>query len=70
MLSIEKLNKVYPNGVHAVKDLNLTVKPGEIFIMLGANGAGKTTTLMLCLGFTEPTSGRCLSTVSISTRSR
>lgn len=60
MLSIEKLNKVYPNGVHAVKDLNLTVKPGEIFIMLGANGAGKTTTLMLCLGFTEPTSGRVL----------
>jgi ABC-2 type transport system ATP-binding protein len=60
VLTIEKLNKIYPNGVHAVKDLDLHVKPGEIYIMLGANGAGKTTTLMLCLGFTEPTSGRVL----------
>jgi ABC-2 type transport system ATP-binding protein len=60
MLTIERLNKVYPNGVHAVKDLDLRVLPGEIYIMLGANGAGKTTTLMLCLGFTEPTSGRVL----------
>jgi ABC-2 type transport system ATP-binding protein len=60
MLSIEKLNKVYPNGVHAVRDLDLSVMPGEIYIMLGANGAGKTTTLMLCLGFTEPSSGRVL----------
>jgi ABC-2 type transport system ATP-binding protein len=60
MLTIEKLNKVYPNGVHAVHDLDLTVSAGEIYIMLGANGAGKTTTLMLCLGFTEPTSGKVL----------
>jgi ABC-2 type transport system ATP-binding protein len=60
MLTIEKLNKVYPNSVHAVRDLDLSVAAGEIYIMLGANGAGKTTTLMLCLGFTEPTSGRVL----------
>jgi ABC-2 type transport system ATP-binding protein len=60
MLTIEKLNKVYPGGVHAVKDLDLMVKKGEIYIMLGANGAGKTTTLMLILGFTEPTSGKIL----------
>jgi ABC-2 type transport system ATP-binding protein len=60
MLKIESLNKTYPNGVHAVKDLQLHVPAGEIYIMLGANGAGKTTTLMLCLGFTEPTSGRIL----------
>lgn len=60
MLHIEKVNKVYPNGVHAVRELDLHIPPGEIFIMLGANGAGKTTTLMLTLGFTEPTSGRIL----------
>jgi ABC-2 type transport system ATP-binding protein len=60
MLKIEKINKVFPNGVHAVKDLDLNVSPGEIYILLGANGAGKTTTLMLCLGFLEPTSGRIL----------
>jgi len=60
MLQIEKLNKVYPNGVQAVKDLDLVIKPGSIYVMLGANGAGKTTTLMLALGFTDPTSGRIL----------
>jgi ABC-2 type transport system ATP-binding protein len=60
MLRIEKLNKVYPNGVQAVKDLDLVIKPGSIYVMLGANGAGKTTTLMLALGFTEPSSGRIL----------
>ncbi len=60
MLTIEKLNKVYPNGVHAVHDLDLKVSVGNIYIMLGANGAGKTTTLMLTLGFTAPTSGRIL----------
>jgi ABC-2 type transport system ATP-binding protein len=60
MLSIEQLNKTYPNGVHAVKDLDLHIKGGEIYVMLGANGAGKTTTLMLTLGFTDPTSGRIL----------
>jgi ABC-2 type transport system ATP-binding protein len=60
MLKIEKLNKIYPGGVHAVKDLDLEVRQGEIYIMLGANGAGKTTTLMLALGFTDATSGRVL----------
>lgn len=58
MLRIEKLNKVYPNGVHAVRDLDLEVGRGQIHVMLGANGAGKTTTLMLVLGFTDATSGR------------
>jgi len=60
MLLIEKLNKIYSTGVHAVKDHELHINAGEIYIMLGANGAGKTTTLMLCLGFLEPTSGRIL----------
>ena len=57
MLEIINLSKRYDNGVLAVDRLNLTVKPGEIFVMLGANGAGKTTTMMCVLGFTEPTEG-------------
>jgi ABC-2 type transport system ATP-binding protein len=60
MLRIEKVCKVYANGVRAVKDLDLTVSPGEVYVLLGANGAGKTTTLMMCLGFLNPTSGRIL----------
>jgi len=57
MLEIIDLSKRYENGVLAVDGLNLTVKPGEVFVMLGANGAGKTTTMMCVLGFTEPTEG-------------
>ena len=57
MLEIINLSKRYDNGVLAVDRLNLTVRPGEIFVMLGANGAGKTTTMMCVLGFTETTEG-------------
>ena len=41
----------------AVDHLNLTIKPGEVFCLLGANGAGKTTTINLFLNFIAPTSG-------------
>ncbi len=41
----------------AVDNLNLTVKPGEVFGMLGPNGSGKTTTILMILGLTEPTAG-------------
>ncbi|MBI3552129.1 MAG: ABC transporter ATP-binding protein [Elusimicrobia bacterium] len=41
----------------AVKDLDLTVKPGEIFGFLGPNGAGKTTTVKLITGLLKPTAG-------------
>lgn len=57
MLEIAHLRKVYEDGTLAVDDLNLTVRPGEVYVLLGANGAGKTTTIMLILGFTEPTAG-------------
>ncbi|MEW5947152.1 MAG: ABC transporter ATP-binding protein [bacterium] len=56
-LSIRSLSKRYETGVLAVDNLNLEIKTGEVFCMLGANGAGKTSTLMLILGFTEPTAG-------------
>jgi len=57
MLEIKNLRKVYEDGTIGVDDLDLTVSPGEICVLLGANGAGKTSTIMLILGFTEPTSG-------------
>jgi ABC-2 type transport system ATP-binding protein len=41
----------------ALKGLNLTVNPGDIYCLLGANGAGKTTTINLFLNFIDPTSG-------------
>jgi ABC-2 type transport system ATP-binding protein len=51
-----RLSKTF-NGVPAVDSLDLTIKRGEIFCLLGANGAGKTTTINLFLNFIEPTSG-------------
>lgn len=56
MLIAENLTKKY--GQHtALNKLNLTIKEGEIFALLGQNGAGKTTTINLFLGFIEPTEG-------------
>jgi ABC-2 type transport system ATP-binding protein len=45
------------DGVPAVDALDLTIKPGEVFCLLGANGAGKTTTINLFLNFVPPTTG-------------
>jgi ABC-2 type transport system ATP-binding protein len=58
-LKADNLSKRYEDGVLALDDLNLEVRPGEIYCLLGANGAGKTTTINLFLGFIPPTSGSC-----------
>ncbi len=44
--------------VEAVKDLNLEIKPGEVFGLLGPNGSGKTTTIKMLLGLLYPSKGR------------
>jgi ABC-2 type transport system ATP-binding protein len=54
------LTKVYPGGVTAVDNMNLTVRQGEIFGLLGPNGAGKTTTASMLTTRVIPTSGRAL----------
>lgn len=59
MLKAEKLSKRYQDRA-ALSDLDLEVRPGEIYGLLGANGAGKSTTIRLFLNFTTPTSGRAL----------
>ena len=45
MIQVRGLTKVFPNGIKAVDDLDLTVPQGEILGLLGPNGAGKTTTI-------------------------
>lgn len=50
------LTKRYGNLV-AVDSLDLELRRGEIFGLLGQNGAGKTTTILMLLGLTEPTAG-------------
>ncbi|MEE0881223.1 MAG: ABC transporter ATP-binding protein [Turicibacter sp.] len=56
MLTLKNVNKIF-HDTHAVKDLNLSLKRGEIYGLLGANGAGKTTTFRMILGLYEQTSG-------------
>ena len=60
ILKADGLSKRYEDGVLALDHLNLEVRPGEIYCLLGANGAGKTTTINLFLGFIPPTAGTCL----------
>lgn len=58
MLRLKNLSKTYSKGqVKAVDNINLEVKPGEIFGFLGPNGAGKTTTIKMIVGLLKPDEG-------------
>ncbi len=56
MLKIDNIN-LYYGGIHALKDLSLEVKKGEIVTLIGANGAGKTSTLRAISGLEPIKSG-------------
>ena len=56
-LKLEKLNKIYPNGVHAVIDFNLEIKDREFIAFVGPSGCGKSTTLRMIAGLEEITEG-------------
>src|SRR5690349_19826331 len=53
-------SKTFGSGaaaVHAIKDIDLTVRAGELLAVLGPNGAGKTTALSMLTGLSTPTGG-------------
>ena len=56
-LKLNKVNKVYPNGVHAVIDFNLEIKDREFIAFVGPSGCGKSTTLRMIAGLEEITEG-------------
>jgi ABC-2 type transport system ATP-binding protein len=56
IIRTENISKLYED-VHAVSDMSLSVRKGEIYGFLGLNGAGKTTTIRMLLGMIRPTSG-------------
>jgi ABC-2 type transport system ATP-binding protein len=58
VIKTESLTKIYPGGVKAVDELDMSVRAGEIFGLLGPNGAGKTTTAGMLTTRVLPTSGR------------
>ena len=57
ILRINGLNKFYPGGFQALKDINLEIEKGEIVALLGPNGAGKTTLISVVCGIVNPSSG-------------
>jgi len=57
VIRTDELTKVYPGGLRAVDELDLSVRRGEIFGLLGPNGAGKTTTAGMLTTRVIPTSG-------------
>ena len=58
IITVEHLNKTYSSGLHALKDINLEIRRGEILALLGPNGAGKTTLINIICGIVNPSSGR------------
>jgi multiple sugar transport system ATP-binding protein len=56
-LSLQHINKTYPNGFEAVKDFNLEIEDKEFIIFVGPSGCGKSTTLRMVAGLEEISSG-------------
>jgi general nucleoside transport system ATP-binding protein len=60
VLVMENITKVYPNGFVANKNVNFSVRKGEIHALVGENGAGKSTLMKVLFGIETPDSGRIL----------
>jgi len=62
IVELERIFSLQPSqvfrSVEAVRNVNLSVFPGEVFGFLGPNGAGKTTTIKMCMDLIEPTDGK------------
>ena len=56
-LVLKDINKIYPNGFHAVHNFNLEIKDGEFIVFVGPSGCGKSTTLRMIAGLEEISKG-------------
>ena len=59
-LTLKGINKIYPNGFHAVHDFNLEIEQGEFIVFVGSSGCGKSTTLRMIAGLENISSGELL----------
>jgi multiple sugar transport system ATP-binding protein len=56
-LKLEKINKFYENGVHAVKDVSIAIKDKEFIVLVGPSGCGKSTILRMIAGLEQISQG-------------
>ena len=56
-LSLQGINKIYPNGFHAVHNFNLEIEQGEFICLVGPSGCGKSTTLRMIAGLENISKG-------------
>ena len=59
-LTLKGINKIYPNGYHAMHDFNLEIEKGEFIVFVGSSGCGKSTTLRMIAGLETISSGEFL----------
>ncbi|MEM8924478.1 MAG: sn-glycerol-3-phosphate ABC transporter ATP-binding protein UgpC [Actinomycetota bacterium] len=59
-LSLQNVDKVYPNGYQAIFDLNLDINDGEFIVLVGPSGCGKSTALRMVAGLEEISGGKLL----------
>lgn len=58
MIKFENASVTYPGGVHAMRDLDLVIEPGEFVVIVGLSGAGKSTLIRTVNGLVPLTSGK------------
>jgi len=56
-ITLDKMDKIYDNGFHAVRELSLEIKDGEFLVLVGPSGCGKSTALRMIAGLESITSG-------------
>ena len=56
-VAFEHVEKIYPNGFHAITDLNLAISDGEFLVLVGPSGCGKSTALRLIAGLEKISGG-------------